>query len=599
MPGPCTGLLVLDCSWGMPGGLAGLVLADYGAEVIKVEPPTGDPWRTHPAWRFWNRGKQSVVLDLKTAEGRANAHALAARADVVLEAFRPGVAQRLGIDYDTLRGINPRLVYCSLSSFGQDGPLRNVKGYEAVITARAGRMMAFRGQPDRDGPVYVAVPTISWAASQIAVHGILAALRVRERTARGQWVQTSMLQGLMPYDLQSLVIHRLTQRDPVRWPGDPLVDPKRLATLEYLPVRCKDGRWIQMGNNVLRLFQSFIRAIGLWHIYRDPRFKDAPALTPENRELLRDMILERMVEKTADEWMQIFVEDGDVAAEPFLTTREGMHHVQYVHNGHLARVQDPVVGDMEQPALIADLSASPGTVGGPAPALGQHTQAILALPGRPVENNDALPANGAGAHSNRPLDGVTVLEFATIIAAPYSGALLADLGARVIKVEAPPHGDLYRIMAGGLGTGAAKTTAGKESIVIDLKLEAGLDIVRKLLAKADIVLHNFRPGVAERLGIDYPQAQSFKPDVIYMHLAGYGVSGPFHQRPAFHPLPAAIMGGALRQAGQGNPPAPDVTLTHDEVKEILPPPLPRQRGQPRLLHHYGPGDGHAPRPPSP
>ena len=225
MPGPCTGLLVLDCSWGMPGGLAGLVLADYGAEVIKVEPPTGDPWRTHPAWRFWNRGKQSVVLDLKTAEGRANAHALAARADVVLEAFRPGVAQRLGIDYDTLRGINPRLVYCSLSSFGQDGPLRNVKGYEAVITARAGRMMAFRGQPDRDGPVYVAVPTISWASSQIAVHGILAALRVRERTARGQWVQTSMLQGLMPYDLQSLVIHRLTQRDPVRWPGDPWSTP--------------------------------------------------------------------------------------------------------------------------------------------------------------------------------------------------------------------------------------------------------------------------------------------------------------------------------------------------------------------------------------
>ncbi len=568
MPGPCTGLLVLDCSWGMPGGLAGLVLADYGAEVIKIEPPTGDPWRTHPAWRFWNRGKKSVVLDLKTAEGRANAHALAARADVVLEAFRPGVAQRLGIDYDTLHGINPRLVYCSLSSFGQDGPLRNVKGYEAVITARAGRMMAFRGQPDRDGPVYVAVPTISWAASQIAVHGILAALRVRERTARGQWVQTSMLQGLMPYDLQSLVIHRLTQRDPVRWPGDPMVDPKRLATLEYLPVRCKDGRWIQMGNNVLRLFQSFIRAIGLWHIYRDPRFKDAPALTPENRELLRNMILERMAEKTADEWMQIFVEDGDVAAEPFLTTREGMHHVQYVHNGHLALVRDPVVGDMEQPALIADLSASPGTVGGPAPALGQHTQAILALAGRPVENNDALPANGAGAHSNRPLDGVTVLEFATIIAAPYSGALMADLGARVIKVEAPPQGDLYRIMAGGLGTGAAKTTAGKESIVIDLKLEAGLDIVRKLLAKADIVLHNFRPGVAERLGIDYPQAQSFKPDVIYMHLAGYGVSGPFHQRPAFHPLPAAIMGGALRQAGQGNPPAPDVTLTHDEVKEI-------------------------------
>src|SRR5436190_752165 len=114
MAGPCDGLVVLDFSWGMAGGLATAVLADFGADVIKIEPPAGDPFRNHPAWIAWNRGKKSAVLDLKTAEGRANAHHLAEHADVVLEAFRPGVASRLEIDYSTLSAINPHLIYASI-----------------------------------------------------------------------------------------------------------------------------------------------------------------------------------------------------------------------------------------------------------------------------------------------------------------------------------------------------------------------------------------------------------------------------------------------------------------------------------------------------
>lgn len=117
MAGPCDGLVVLDFSWGMAGGLATAVLADFGADVIKIEPPDGDPFRSFPAWLAWNRGKKSAVLDLKTLEGRGRAQRLAAQAHVVLESFRPGVAHRLGIDYARLSAINPRLVYASISGW--------------------------------------------------------------------------------------------------------------------------------------------------------------------------------------------------------------------------------------------------------------------------------------------------------------------------------------------------------------------------------------------------------------------------------------------------------------------------------------------------
>ena len=165
MVGPCTGLTVLDFSLGMPGALCTLVMADYGAEVIKVEPPGGDPFRFQPAWISWNRGKKGIVLDLSTAEGREQALQLAGAADVLVESFRPGDMADWGLAYDTLSQLYPRLVYCSITGFGQHGPLRRVKGYEGVVAAKAGRMLNLQGQPNRGGPVYSAVPTGSWHAS--------------------------------------------------------------------------------------------------------------------------------------------------------------------------------------------------------------------------------------------------------------------------------------------------------------------------------------------------------------------------------------------------------------------------------------------------
>jgi len=150
---------------------------------------------------------------------------------------------------------------------------------------------------------------------------------------------------------------------------------------------------------------------------------------------------------------------------------------------------------------------------------------------------------------------------------PLSAAFMADMGARVIKVELP-EGDPMRAMAGGQGTGGVKMTQGKESICLDLKTPEAQTIVHKLIAKSDVLIHNYRPGVPERLGVDYETARKLNPKIVYLYAAGYGATGPYSQRPAFHPLPGALLGGALLQAGAGMPPPPDKELSWEELKEV-------------------------------
>ena len=151
------GITVLDFTAGMPGGIATMVMSDFGAEIIKIEPPGGEKFRDWPGAIQWNRGKKSVILDLKSPEGREKAQRLARLSDVVVESFRPDVTQRLGIDYETLSAGHPEMIYASLTGFGPQGPYANYKGYDAVVAAKSGRMMMFAQQNPREGPNYVVV----------------------------------------------------------------------------------------------------------------------------------------------------------------------------------------------------------------------------------------------------------------------------------------------------------------------------------------------------------------------------------------------------------------------------------------------------------
>ena len=555
------GIRVLDLSSGPVGGVATMVLADFGAEVVKLERPGGDPLRSLAAAPMWLRGKRSVEADLKTEDGRARLLELSREADVVVSTLRPGNAERLGADYAALAADNPRLIYCSITGFGPRGPYADYPAYEGVVAAKSGRMQGFTGQRKREGPGFAAVPVGSHAASQGAVHGIAAALIERERCGRGQIVETSLLQGMLPFDLLQLLLTQLHEREPDIYP-DILVIGGGMPTLNYHPVMAADGRWIQLGNLLEHLFYAFMDAADLTELFAEEQWQRSQAEWSEAAlEEMRDRILERMQERSAEEWMEIFRASGNVAAEIFTPTNDALDNLDMQANGDVITIEDPCVGPVRQLGPVGHFDETPAEITRPAPAVGEAD-------GYRWESRNGAsitPPNGAQP-SGKPLDGITVLEFATIIATPIGVSMLADLGARVIKVE-PIGGDPFRGMGGGPLTGmlAAKTNAAKESICVDLKSEAGQAIVADLIKDAHAIVHNYRPGVPERLGIGYETARALRPDIVWVSANGYGANSPGARRPSAHPVPGAAVGGALYQAGAAMPPAACEGL--DEIRE--------------------------------
>ena len=546
MPELLDDLRVLDLSEGPVGGIATMVLADFGASVIKIERPGGDPWRSLANAPMWLRGKRSAILDLTTEPARESLARLAAGADVVVRSGRPGKAAALGADYERLRARNPALVYCEITGFGAKGPYARYPGYEAVVAARMGRMLTFSGIAEREGPAYAAVQAGSHAASQAAIHGVLAALLAREETGRGQKVETSLLQGLFSYDLGGLYRAQFAERFPEAFAGAVL---PAMPTLNYHALQTKDGRWLQFGNLMAHLFDNYLAAAGLADVFADPDYEGGPATwSGEARERLRDRMFARTLERTAAEWMETFIEHGGVAVTPFQTTQEALDDPDLVRNGHVVERAHPALGAVRQLGPLARFSATPGAAAEAGPAPGEHTAAVLAEAAR-TGPRPARPASASA--SGPPLRGVTVLEFATVIAAPLGAALLADLGARVIKIE-PIGGDPFRAL-GVASLGAARCNGGKESIALDLKSPEGQEIVHALAAGADIVIHNYRPGVPERLGIGYETLKAIRPEIVYVYVNGYGRFGPGAHRPSTHPIPGAGLGGALMQMGEGMP----------------------------------------------
>ena len=371
-------ITVLDFTRGMAGSITTMVMSDFGAEVIKVEPPGGDPFRSWAGAIQWNRGKRSVILDLKTSEGQEKVQRLAQQADVVVENFRPGVTERLGIDYEKLSANRPQLVYCSLTGFGAKGPYARYKGYEGVVAAKSGRMMMFAGQNRPDGPNFVAVQGASHSAAMALIRGVISALHVRNKMGQGQKVETSLLQTVTPLDHIGWIQAHMMKKDPETYPWDQYIGRGRPNPTGYLAARTKDGQWIQLANVMERLFRAMMGYLDMSFIYEDPRFKKAPVVTAEDRVTLEKMMLESVQKKTLEEWMDTFVkQSADVAAEAFTMAEEGMNHPQIVHNGQIQDVEDPRLGKTRQLGPLVLMSETPGGPKGPSPSPGQHTEEIL------------------------------------------------------------------------------------------------------------------------------------------------------------------------------------------------------------------------------
>ena len=558
------GTRVLDLSQGFAGSLATMLLADNGAQVTKIEPPDGDPWRSQPAWIMWNRGKRSVVLDLETATGCEHVQGLARTVDVVVENFIPGTAERLGLGYEPLAWTNAGLIYCSITAFGKEGEFAQLPPYDGIVAAKTGDSRgATMGASTREEPIYSARPIGSFAAANHAVQGIVAALRVRHRTGVGQWVETTICQGVQTYDFLSGMARQqelgLMARDADAEARAPAASAD--INLPYLVARCRDGQWIQMTCLASRLFPNWMKAIGLGHIYEEERFKGAPGAfkTREDKLELRRMIHQAMLTKTLDEWLAIFTAN-DVAGDRIITTQQAMDHPQMQEIGAVIDVDDPSVGWTKQIGPLVRFSETPSEIRGGAPLLGQYTEEALAEVASIATAGTATPA-AKGNTPQHPLDGLLVLDFSSWLAAPVGSALIADLGARVIKVK-PPLGDEFRNMS----KGRARTFQGKESLVLDLKTPEARTALEKLIARADVLMHNMRGEAPIRLGIDYETVRKINPNIVYLYAASYGSTGPGAGRAAFHPTAGALTGGLLWQIGRGNePPPPDTLMNVDDI----------------------------------
>jgi crotonobetainyl-CoA:carnitine CoA-transferase CaiB-like acyl-CoA transferase len=555
------------------GSLASMILADFGADVVRVEPPEGDPGWDAPGALLVHRGKRSIDLDLRTSDGRDALRRLASGFDVVVDGLGPDQAEDPEIGYDALAALNPGLVYCAITGWGSTGPFAHVPADDALVMAKAG---IFRDQPGwyQDGtrPVFRSCNDPSYFSAMLAVQGVLAALRARDLTGRGQRLDINMLQALTCRQNPQV---RWLLRDGDALPPDgakaktvpdavnPLAhhrDPRDVTPIGML-VECKDGRWIMHSLSEPHFFPAWISVIGYDWIWEDDRFKGAPHQFPDaaTKDELLALIEATMREKTSTEWMELYLANGNVCADVIQTTQDALRHPQVVAAGYTVEIDDPRVGRVLQVGPLAKISGAPASVRGPAPEPGADTDEVLRAPVPAVSARTPIPgrANLAG-----PLDGITIVEAAYYYATPFATALLAELGARIIKIE-PPYGDPYRLLARSstgdpltnLGqNNMVRAMQGKESIALNLKDERGKEILRKLVANADVFVHSFRGSVPEKLGIDYETLRSINPRIVYHYAAAYGSIGPYARQPAIDPVVAAFTGQTAHQTGEGNPP---------------------------------------------
>jgi crotonobetainyl-CoA:carnitine CoA-transferase CaiB-like acyl-CoA transferase len=541
MSGPLEGLRVVDCSRGMAGPRATGILADYGADVVWVEPPGGDPWRAELAapYSVYLRGKRSIALDLHDDAEREVLHALLAGADVFVESWRPGIGDRLGLGYPALRDRYPALVACSISGFGGDGPDAGLGGYDPIVHAVLGTMGDQAGF--RDGPIFVPGPTASNGAAYLALIGILASLYRRYEDGFGRRVETSLLDGMLAYVSQAWG-YSDRNRDRYRTGGTRFL----IKTL-----RCADDEYVGVHTGARGAFDRLMELVGL-----DDRVpvveggsEASTPLTPDEDAAIAKLP-DIFVTATRDEWLTRLL-DAQVCGMPVMRPCEVFDEPQTVHNRMVVEVDDALLGRVSQVAPPATFSAAPPSQGDRTPQPNEHGNEIRAV----LANGTWTPRPSVSlTPDERPLlDGVRVVDIGHWFAGPYASRLLADLGADVVKVE-PLAGDPMR----GLERPFSTAQAGKRSLTIDLTATAAEPVARRLLEWADVVHHNLRPGVAERLGMGFADAQAANPELVYLHASGWGATGPYADRQSFAPLMGGYVGSHYEAGGQFNPPVDPV-----------------------------------------
>ncbi|HEX5735542.1 MAG TPA: CaiB/BaiF CoA-transferase family protein [Blastocatellia bacterium] len=389
MPQALESIRVLDLSRMLPGPFASMMLGDLGAEVIKVEEPrTGDPTRWSPpliagqsaAFLQVNRSKKSIALDLKRTEGREIFLKLAERADVVLDQFRPGVVDRLGIGYAAVSSVNPRIVYCSLTGFGQDGPHRDRSGHDLNYLALSGVLGLTTDE--RGKPVIPGVQIADLAGGMIAAYGIIAALYARERTGRGQFVDVSMYDVMMTMLAVPAAQHfagvNLKVGDKYGLSG---------AYPFYNVYETGDGRFMTLGALEPKFWENFCRKAGREDLIA--RQFD----TGERRRELFEEVAALFKSRTQSEWVEL-MRDADACCEPVLALDEAFEHAQARAREMVHEIEHPVAGAIKQLGFAPKLSDTAARVRRASPALGEQTDELLAEIGMSEAEREQLYRSG-------------------------------------------------------------------------------------------------------------------------------------------------------------------------------------------------------------
>ena len=381
--GALDGLSVVDFTWGRAGPFASGQLADHGADVVKVEPPGGDPYAPFVTRAAYDRGKRSIIVDLSAVEGREIALALVDAADVVLESWRPGVAERLGLGYAELSARCPRLVYCSITGAGTEGDNVDRAGYESLVAARAG-LMADRVLPG-GAPVYPGVPLAGMGAGLLAMIGIGAALVARESTGRGQLVETSMFDGVLAF---MTMFWESLENLPEESAPSALAPSRRLLVGSFI---CGDGEYLGVHTGANGSHARLMTALGL-----SDRVAPAPGnrektvpLNPEEQEIVVAEVPKIFASQPRAYWEER-LRAADVTAIPVHRPTEVFDEPQVAHNDATVRVRDAELGELEQVGVAARLIGTPGAVRGGAPSPGAHSNEILHTLGYTDSAIDAL-----------------------------------------------------------------------------------------------------------------------------------------------------------------------------------------------------------------
>jgi crotonobetainyl-CoA:carnitine CoA-transferase CaiB-like acyl-CoA transferase len=561
------------------GAYCGKLLADLGAEVIKIEQPSGDatrdlaPMRTDGApglrslfFLYMNTNKRSLALDLGARAGRARFLALAGSADAIVETLRPGALDALGVGYAHLRAANPRLVMTSITSFGQDGPYRDLAGGDLVAAALGGALHV-TGDAD-DPPVRLAGRQSCVTASLCAAAGTLIALRHATRTGRGQRVDVSLLEATV----SATHICGIG-----KWRDDGIV-PRRNGTGLFASVpsgtyRCRDGLVYLMINRPRhwQTLAEWIHAVTGAETVLDPLFEG-----PSSQRIpYRDLIDAYIGDLTARFSVAEIYHEGQrrhLAFTPVQTAAEVVADPHLGARRFFVAVPQADGTALRMPGPPYRLDATPWAIRRPAPIVDEAAAEIDARPRTTCPETIAMPAGPATAGA---LAGLRVLELTVAMAGPWVGRFMAACGAEVIRVESRRHPDVVRLYVPPRAAERAADpqgspwftdwNAGKRFVALDLARPEAVEICRRLAARSDVVIENNSAGVVDKLGLGWDQLRRVKPELVMLGTSGYGDHGPHRGYVTWGPNIEALSGLATLSGFPGR----DCTITQYAYPDVL------------------------------